>query len=231
MSCMTLLDDRPEAAGGQGTAAPAPLIRPYESADGELVKAMSARLSKHSLYERFFAGTPSLPRMYLAALEKADHYDREVLLAVSAGAIIGIAEYVRDKDAPDRADLAVLVADDWQRRGIGRRLVTALACLAADRGVAVLAAETLMSNRSALAAIAAIWPGARADRDGTTAGFTLPVRALLPAVDELDRVDGVDGDGDGDGGDGLGELVTSALQALAGLHDAGGHRRLGGLAI
>jgi GNAT superfamily N-acetyltransferase len=189
------------------------LIRPYESADGELVEAMSARLSKHSLYERFFAGTPALPRMYLAALAKADHHDREVLLAVSAGAVIGIAEYARDKDAPDRADLAVLVADDWQRRGIGRRLVTTLARLAVDRGIAAFAADTLVTNRSALAAIAALWPGARADRDGTTAGFTLPVRALPTAVGGLD------------------DLVAGALQALAGLDDTSGHRRLGRLAI
>src|SRR5918992_923985 len=145
---MTLLDNRPEAVGGQGAAATV-LIRPYESADGELVEAMSARLSKHSLYERFFAGTPSLPPKYLATLGKADHHDREVLLAVNAGAVIGIAEYARDRDAPDLADLAVLVADDWQRRGIGRRLVTALACLAADRGIAAFAADTLVTNRSA----------------------------------------------------------------------------------
>jgi GNAT superfamily N-acetyltransferase len=209
---MTLLDNRPEAVDGQRAAATV-LIRPYESADGELVEAMSARLSKHSLYERFFAGTPSLPPKYLATLAKADHHDREVLLAVNAGAVIGIAEYARDRDAPDLADLAVLVADDWQRRGIGRRLVTALACRAADRGIAAFAADTLVTNRSALAAIARLWPGARADRDGTTAGFSLPVRALLPAAERL------------------GDLVAGALQARAGLDDAGGHRSLGRLAI
>jgi GNAT superfamily N-acetyltransferase len=212
MSFMTLLDDRSEAVDGQGAAATV-LIRPYESADGELIKAMSARLSKHSLYERFFAGTPSLPPQYLAALAKADHHDREVLLAISAGAVIGIAEYARACDAPDRADLAVLVADDWQRRGIGRRLVTALACLAADRGIAVFAADALVTNRSAMTAIARLWPGARADRDGTTAGFALPVRTLLPEVGRL------------------GDLVAGALQACAGLDDAGGHRRLRRLAI
>jgi GNAT superfamily N-acetyltransferase len=198
MSFMTLLDERPGAANGRGTAPPV-RIRPYESADGELVGAMSARLSKHSLYERFFAGTPALPPRYLAALSRTDHFDREVLLAFggepavaeavagesagggSAGGelIIGIAEYARDKDVPCRADLAVLVADGWQRRGIGRGLVTALAGLAGGRGITDFSADALTSNRSALAAITSIWPGARAERDGTTARFTLPVRALL----------------------------------------------------
>jgi GNAT superfamily N-acetyltransferase len=214
MSFMTLLYERPTTSTGQGIAAAPMLIRPYESADGdgERVEAMSARLSEHSLYGRFFAGTPKLPPMYLAALEKADHHDREVLLAVSAGAVIGIAEYVRAADAPDRADLAVLVADDWQRRGIGRRLVTALACLAADRGITTFAADALTSNRSALAAIAALWPGARADRADATAAFALPVGALLTTA-------------------GSGDLVSGAPQAFAGLDDAGGHGRLGRLAI
>jgi GNAT superfamily N-acetyltransferase len=212
MSFMTLLDDRSTIADGQGTVSSV-LIRPYESADGASVEAMSARLSKHSLYERFFAGTPGLPPKYLAVLAKTDHHDREVLLAISAGAVIGIAEYVRAKDAPRRADLAVLVADDWQRRGIGRRLVIALACLAADRGIADFTADTLVTNRSAVAAITALWPAARADRDGTTAAFSLPVRALVPVAG------------------GLGDLVPGALQIFAGGDDAGGHRHLGGLAI
>jgi GNAT superfamily N-acetyltransferase len=196
MSFMTLLDEPPIAGLG---AAPAMRIRPYESADGELVEAMSARLSKQSLYERFFAGTPTLPPRYLAALARTDHYDREVLLAVTGTArtgtavtggavtgtasggdeVVGIAEYVRAKDEPGRADLAVLVADDWHRRGIGRGLVTVLAGLAAGRGIVCFGADALTNNRAALAAIAGLWPGARAERDGATASFTLPVRALL----------------------------------------------------
>ncbi|HEU5157243.1 MAG TPA: GNAT family N-acetyltransferase [Streptosporangiaceae bacterium] len=183
---MTLLEERPTAADGQGTA-PWVRIRPYESADGELIEAMSARLSTHSLYQRFFTGTPRLPRMYLAALAKTDHHDREALLAVGGeavcgealgGSVIGIAEYARDPAAPMRADLAVLVADDWHRRGIGRRLVTALAALAGSRGISDFRADTLTTNRPALAAIATLWPAVRADRDGATARFTLPVRDL-----------------------------------------------------
>lgn len=192
MSFMTLLDERPTT----GEAAPRARvrIRPYESADGELVRAMSARLSSGSLYQRFFAGTPALPPKFLDALAKTDHHDREVLLALGPGppgsgtwrgdasggdVVIGIAEYVRDARVPDRADLAVLVADAWHRRGVGRRLVTELAARAGRNGIAHFGADVLVTNRSALAAIAGLWPAARGARDGTTAGFTLPVRALL----------------------------------------------------
>ena len=146
---------------------------------------MSALLSKRSLYKRFFAGTPALPSMYLAALAKVDHHDREALLALSEKpdepeeVVVGIAEYIRDRAMPARADLAVLVADDWQRRGIGRRLVTELARLAARRGIAEFGADTLVTNRPALAAVNSAWPDARPERDGNTAAFRLPVYALL----------------------------------------------------
>src|SRR3954454_9199931 len=102
MSFMTLLDGRPAAADGEGAAPRARVsIRPYESADGEQVAAMAARLSSGSLYQRFFAGTPTLPAKYLAALAKTDHHDREVLLALSDDVVIGIAEYVRDGRVPE----------------------------------------------------------------------------------------------------------------------------------
>jgi GNAT superfamily N-acetyltransferase len=156
-------------------------IRPYDphgEVDAERVRAMSAWISSRSLYERFFSGTPRLPEPYLRALTMVDHHDREALLALSGDTVVGIAEYVRNRRAPERADLAVLVADGWQRRGIARGLVTQLGRLAADRGIADFTADALQSNRPALAAIASVWPGARASREGTTATFTLPVRAV-----------------------------------------------------
>jgi GNAT superfamily N-acetyltransferase len=157
------------------TIAPSVRIRPYEIGDADQVDAMSAMLSQRSLYDRFFAGTPWLPPQYLAALARVDHDDREALLAFSGDVVVGVAEYVRDRNSPDRADLAVLVADSWQRRGVGRRMVTKLAGLAASRGIAHFKADALLTNRSALAAIASLWPDARSYRDGTASCFTLPV--------------------------------------------------------
>jgi GNAT superfamily N-acetyltransferase len=164
-------------------------IRPYESADADRVRAMSAQLSGRSLYERFFAGTPRLPEAYLSALAKADHYDREVLLALSGDAVIGIAEYIRAKTAPERADLAVLVVDDWQRRGVARRLVMELSVLAARRGIIAYSADALTSNRPALGAIASVWPGAESVREGTVANFTLPVREAAPTTQAVAGTD------------------------------------------
>lgn len=165
---MTQLAAAPPLAGVTTTFQ----IRPYRPDDEALVRAM--RLSRESLYERFFAGTPYLPSFYVRALNKADHWNHEVLIALDGEAVIGLAEYARA--ATDRAHLAVMVADEWQRRGVARRLVTALIALARVRGVVALHADVLASNASAVAAVRSLWPAAPAVRgDGGTVTYQLPI--------------------------------------------------------
>jgi GNAT superfamily N-acetyltransferase len=165
MSFMTKLATRPTApAPAEAPAATAGArtveVRPYEGADRDGVLGM--RLSGRSLYLRFFAGTPRIPDFYADMLGDIDHRDREALVATAGAEIIGIAEYVRDETLPEAANLAVLVADSWQRRGVGRRLVTALSRLAHDRGIAELRADVLVENHAARAALRDLWPQALA---------------------------------------------------------------------
>ena len=152
-------------------------VRAYDPGDADLLRAMSARLSRQSLYTRFFAGTPRLPSMYVRTLNQVDHRDREALLAVVAGEIIGIAEYVRDAADPIRADLAVLVVDAWQRRGVARLLVAELTRLAEQRDITEFNADVLTMNTAALAAIRRVWPGSvPVQGSGGTASFLLRAR-------------------------------------------------------
>ena len=155
-------------------------VRAYDPGDADLLRAMSARLSRQSLYTRFFAGTPRLPSLYVRTLNQVDHWDREALLAVVAGEIIGIAEYVRDTSDPARADLAVLVVDAWQRRGVARLLVGELTRLADQRNITEFNADVLTVNTAALAAIRRVWPGSVPARgSGGTATYLLPARLDL----------------------------------------------------
>lgn len=134
------------------------------------------RLSPRSLHQRFFSGTPYLPGYYLRRLDQVDHDRMEALVAVAGAEIVGVAEYVRDQACPDRADLAVMVADAWQRQGVGRTLVTALADLAFVRGIHELHADVLAGNRSANAAVHSGWPGVPGRRaDGGTIAYLLPL--------------------------------------------------------
>ena len=48
---------------------------------------------------------------------------------------MGIARYVRDRDDPQTAEIAVTVVDDWQGRGLGTELLTQLSGRARREGV------------------------------------------------------------------------------------------------
>ncbi|GAA4104530.1 GNAT family N-acetyltransferase [Actinomadura miaoliensis] len=150
-------------------------IRPYGAHDEQRLLRMSQRLSRRSLYHRFFAGTPHLPDNYVRSLRTLDHWDREAIVAVLDGELIGTAEYVRDATRPCDADLAVLVADSWQRHGLARILVTCLGDLALRRRITAFRADLLLENREALAALRTMWPTARPTWDGTSARFHLPL--------------------------------------------------------
>ncbi|MPY82986.1 MAG: GNAT family N-acetyltransferase [Actinophytocola sp.] len=138
---------------------------------------MAGSLSVRSLYHRFFVGTPALPRPLLRQLATLDHDQREAVVAVHDGQVIGLAQYVR---APDtrRAELAVLVVDAWQHRGVGRRMVSRLATLAARRGITSFDASVLPENQAALRAVARLWPGAAPRPDDDCLHYELPTFLL-----------------------------------------------------
>lgn len=150
-------------------------IRPYGVTDRDRLRRMSDRLSAASLYTRFFSGTPRIPDHYVRLLEGLDHWHREALVALDRDEILGIAEYARDAARPWRADLAVLVADPWQRRGLGSALVGCLSELAGRRGITEFDADVILTNRQALLFVRNGWPAARSTRDGGSAHFRLPL--------------------------------------------------------
>lgn len=154
--------------------APGVTVRPFEPGDRDGVRAM--RLSRRSLYHRFFVGSPHIPVAYIDALARVDHWHREALVALAGTEIVGVAEYVRDGARPRTADLAVMVSDGWQRRGVARRLLTALTALARERGVDELRADVLAGNGAATAALRRGWPDASATRaEGGSVGYLLPL--------------------------------------------------------
>ncbi|WP_345434308.1 GNAT family N-acetyltransferase [Actinoallomurus vinaceus] len=154
--------------------APAVDVRPYEGGDRAGVLAM--RLSRRSLYHRFFAGTPHVPAFYAGTLDGIDHVDRDALVAVAGSEVVGIAEYTRDTGLPWRADLAVVVADLWQRQGVATRLIGDLTVAARRHGITELRADVLVGNRAARAAIHGLWPRALAARgDEGTVIYRLPI--------------------------------------------------------
>ncbi|MGJ6969718.1 GNAT family N-acetyltransferase [Streptosporangium sp. G11] len=157
-------------------------IRPCRPADVPLVRGLSDHASATSLYHRFFVGSPRIPAGYLRSLQTVDHWNREILLAIpdSGDHTVAIAEYVRDRTDPRTAEMAMLVADAWQRHGLSRLLIDALGELAHARGITHFTAETLPDNQAAQAAILRHRPGALTTHHGDSLLFHMPVLAQTP---------------------------------------------------
>ncbi|GGM24410.1 GNAT family N-acetyltransferase [Dactylosporangium sucinum] len=134
------------------------LIRPWEGGDDRLVLAAQPELSERSLTRRFLVGTGGrLPSGYLAHIAKGARppaWDAQV--AIDRGTLCGWAEYGRIHGTTDAADLAVIVADRWQRAGVGSRLVRALVQRMAAAGIRQVYAEVLPSNRDVRAFVRAL---------------------------------------------------------------------------
>ncbi|REE97069.1 GNAT family N-acetyltransferase [Thermomonospora umbrina] len=154
-------------------------VRPYGITDAPRLRRMSDLMSAHSLYSRFFTGTPRIPEMYVRRLDDFDHWDREALVALAGDAMVGVAEYVRDPVDPARADLGVMVADPWRRLGMARMLVTSLADTASRRGIGAFTADVLPDNAPAISALRQGWPLVRPRPADGMVAFTLPLPPSL----------------------------------------------------
>lgn len=128
-------------------------IRPIGPGDRDGLAASFERLSPESRYLRFFSPLSHLSGSQLRYLTDVDHHDHEALVAIDdeTGAIVGVARFVRTEE--DVAEPAVVVADAWQRRGIGSTLLDALAARAREEGIACFVAPVLAHNDAAIAAL------------------------------------------------------------------------------
>ena len=126
------------------------VIRPIEPEDRAALAEGFERLSPESRYRRFFAPVAHLSEHDLDYFTLVDHHDHEALVAVAAetGEGVGVARYVRI--GPDVAEPAVVVADDWQGRGVGTRLLEALVERAAQEGIRRFEAPVLAYNAEAI---------------------------------------------------------------------------------
>jgi RimJ/RimL family protein N-acetyltransferase len=94
---------------------------------------------------------PHLAPRELDYLSDVDHIAHEAFAAVDErdGSIAGVARYVRHVGSDTTAELAVEVADEFQRRGIGTALCVRVVERARVNGITVLTATTLWNNQPA----------------------------------------------------------------------------------
>jgi RimJ/RimL family protein N-acetyltransferase len=144
-----------------------------ETSDCELLGRLFCRLSPESVYRRFFSPI-SKPDDFIRLLLRVDHYDRDAIVAVEGGEIVGVAQYSRLSGA-SQADLAIVVADGWQRQGLGTRLITALADRGVAKGIDTFAVAIQGDNFGAVRLLKRIAPGARLVFSGGVGEAVIPL--------------------------------------------------------
>jgi GNAT superfamily N-acetyltransferase len=127
---------------------PKVLIRPVSPGDEDGLREMLSRLSRETIHKRFHLPMPRVPEWALAYLTDVDHYDKESLVALVGDEIVGQAMYVRQEAR--EAEMAIVVEDRWQSRGIGKLLLSRLAEEAGRRQIESFTGTVLGENRDAL---------------------------------------------------------------------------------
>ncbi len=123
-------------------------IRPIRPDDLEQLRALHGRLSPESIYYRFFSPIPRVPEPQLHRLVEVDYRDRFALVAVLDAQVVAVVRYDRKDDTG--AEVALVVEDDQQRRGLATVMLEHLAAVARSNGIDRFDAETLPDNRRML---------------------------------------------------------------------------------
>jgi GNAT superfamily N-acetyltransferase len=123
-------------------------IRPLTAADRDRVAEEFSYLSEQTRRRRFGSFAARLGERDLDRLMDVDHHNHEALAAIEPGAdrIVGVARYVALPSDPVAAEVAIEVADEWQGRGIGRRLIGELVRRARAEGITRLLAYVGRDN-------------------------------------------------------------------------------------
>ncbi|HEX8779710.1 MAG TPA: GNAT family N-acetyltransferase, partial [Nocardioides sp.] len=121
-------------------------IRPIRADDAELLVDFYARVSPESKYYRFFSPMPTLSERDVKRFTHVDHRDRVAFVLLVAGRMIAVGRY--DVIKPGEAEVAFLVEDAHQGRGIGQLLLEHLAQAGRERGVEKFVAEVLPDNQA-----------------------------------------------------------------------------------
>jgi acyl-CoA synthetase (NDP forming)/GNAT superfamily N-acetyltransferase len=125
-------------------------VRPIRPEDADDLRELHSRLSVRTRYLRYFSPYPRIPDRDLHRFVNVDHRDREALVVVSGGELIAVGRYDRLGPDAEDAEVAFVVEDAHQRRGIGSMLLEHLAAAARGVGIQRFVAEVLAENGNML---------------------------------------------------------------------------------
>jgi acetyltransferase len=125
------------------------LVRTIRPGDAAMMQDFVAGLSGASRYFRFFQPLTQLPLTMLEHLTNINHRTHVAIVAVAQTQgkerIVGEARYCTGDDA-DSAEIAIVIADEWQRLGLGAGLLGSLERIAIANAITRLSGETFSFN-------------------------------------------------------------------------------------
>ena len=130
-------------------------LRALRREDHEIEHAFVSGLSPETRHNRLLGGAIRITREYIERLTTVD-FSRDVALAATVmlgdrEVLIGVARYVRDAGDERACEFAIVIADTWQGRGIGIRMMEKLIGVARSRGLRRMYGEVLSTNHAMLA--------------------------------------------------------------------------------
>lgn len=120
------------------------LVRAPRPDDAESLQAMHLRCSPASLCRRYLGSASRAPAVLLPVLLGLSPDSVALVAEARDRRLVALANLFTNDDAT--GDVALLVEDSWQRRGLGTALVRRLAAEARDRGLHALTVVTVRSN-------------------------------------------------------------------------------------
>ena len=131
-------------------------LRPIRPDDAAGLTALYGRLSPESAYQRFFTVMRRLPPDWARILASPDQDRQAAIVATDpAGELIGVARHMPGT-TPDEVEIALVVEDAWQGRGLGTALLRALLDRARERGLSRFVAYVLADNQRMLRLVEAL---------------------------------------------------------------------------
>lgn len=167
-TCMQALPSRPSQRISGAT------IRGLAPTDADALRAMFDRLSPDSRYRRFMSPAASFDVALRNVLD-LDYVQRDAIVALLHGEIIGLAECHAFRRSPADVEAAVTVDDAFHRQGLGSELLDIVIERALCHGAANMHASVLAENRPMLELLYKVAPHAHKELERGVVDFVFPL--------------------------------------------------------
>jgi acetyltransferase len=159
------------------------LLRPMKPEDEPLVADFLGKCSEETIFFRYFKLIKNWTHEMLIRFTQND-YDRELgLMAIGQPpgpeVMMGVSRMVMAADRAT-AEFAVIVADPWQGKGLGPKLVERLIDIAREQGVQLLTGDILAQNQPMLEMVKRLGFALRKDAEGGTYRVEMALQGAGP---------------------------------------------------